>query len=331
MPENAYLLVESGSDKGRSIAVPPDGARFGRSSHNDEIINDPKISRHHCFLYHKPGVGLYVIDLGSANQTLVNDRPIQEHHLQVNDVLQLGDSRIRVTYAPGGPPPPPSVAAAPPRTHSARSARKRKRSLGWLLALGILGIPLAALGIWILVSLPGLPPALSWLVRDKTPAFGQLDIAYEKVVANADRIFRYSLRVTPDRQIEIHADDTGNVHVSESTTLSNSDFESLAIALLRSGFLNLDETYTAPAKPNTLEQYAIDLTINRLKHRVVIRNRTQPSEFSTLRETLETIGRIELGLSANRADYTSSPAADPPPQDGDAEPVMTDMAMEPEM
>ena len=101
--ESPHLLIEQGIEKGRRIIIPVDGARIGRSSKNDIVIDDPKMSRHHCRIMHKQGIGLHVADLGSANHTLGNGSPIQEIDLKPGDGIESGDTLLRVSQPAGKP------------------------------------------------------------------------------------------------------------------------------------------------------------------------------------------------------------------------------------
>ena len=64
--ELAHFIVEEGPEKGRSITLPSNDVRIGRSSNNDVVIRDPVMSRFHCRIYFKPGEGLWALDLGSS-------------------------------------------------------------------------------------------------------------------------------------------------------------------------------------------------------------------------------------------------------------------------
>jgi hypothetical protein len=70
------------------------------------------MSRFHCRFYFKPGEGLWAEDLGSANQTLVNDKPLFDSRLQVDDRLTIGDTTLKVLHdempAAAGKPAPPA-------------------------------------------------------------------------------------------------------------------------------------------------------------------------------------------------------------------------------
>jgi len=90
-----HLTVEKGPDKGRGLTIPAEGARVGRSSNNDIVLMDPAMSRFHCRFFFKPGEGLWAEDLGSANQTLLNDKPLYESRLHNGDRRSDGDNPSR--------------------------------------------------------------------------------------------------------------------------------------------------------------------------------------------------------------------------------------------
>lgn len=68
---------------------------IGRSSENDIIIEDVKVSRTHLQLVQKDNGSYSVVDLNSANGTYVNDKKINgEAQLQPNDTIRIGDTII---------------------------------------------------------------------------------------------------------------------------------------------------------------------------------------------------------------------------------------------
>jgi hypothetical protein len=67
---------------------------LGRGLDNDLVINHPRVSRHHAQLQQREGQW-WLIDLGSANGTAVNDQPISEMILQPGDVISLAGIEIR--------------------------------------------------------------------------------------------------------------------------------------------------------------------------------------------------------------------------------------------
>ena len=73
MSDAAHLVVINGPGEGRKFSVPADGGvRIGRVRKNDIIFDDIAVSRYHCRIFFKAD-GLWVSDLASANETLVND------------------------------------------------------------------------------------------------------------------------------------------------------------------------------------------------------------------------------------------------------------------
>lgn len=67
---------------------------IGRSSENDIVIQDPKVSRTHLQLVSN-GSNCSVVDLNSANGTYVNGKKISgEVHLSPNDTIRIGDTNL---------------------------------------------------------------------------------------------------------------------------------------------------------------------------------------------------------------------------------------------
>lgn len=94
-PRPPNFIIEEGPERGREITIPPDGARMGRATENDVVISDASMSRFQCRLYFRDGF-LHVMDLGSTNETLVNDIPVSDQVLRHGDHLLIGESMLRV-------------------------------------------------------------------------------------------------------------------------------------------------------------------------------------------------------------------------------------------
>lgn len=62
---------------------------IGRSPDNDIVLNNIKVSRRHAKL-EKVGNEWYLEDLGSANKTYVNSKPIKKTKITLNDVITIG-------------------------------------------------------------------------------------------------------------------------------------------------------------------------------------------------------------------------------------------------
>ena len=67
---------------------------IGRSEHNDITINSMFISRHHALLV-RHGIDTLLMDLNSSNGTFVNSKRISNHLLIHDDVIKLGNHRIK--------------------------------------------------------------------------------------------------------------------------------------------------------------------------------------------------------------------------------------------
>jgi pSer/pThr/pTyr-binding forkhead associated (FHA) protein len=66
----------------------------GRSEHNDVQIDSRFISRHHA-LFVRHGHSTFLVDLNSTNGTFVNSRRISNLMLKHDDIVQLGNHRIK--------------------------------------------------------------------------------------------------------------------------------------------------------------------------------------------------------------------------------------------
>ena len=108
------LVIQSGPECGREIALRPGRNRLGRHADNDVAINDESISAHHCEITPDTG-GLRVYDLGSTNGTFVDGEPVQESMVQPGQRLQVG--AVELLFEPGlhvhAQPPATAVPALP--------------------------------------------------------------------------------------------------------------------------------------------------------------------------------------------------------------------------
>jgi len=84
----ARIVVTQGDHKGREIEL-PDETIIGRDVHCGLPLNDTKVSRHHAKIYCDGGVW-QLVDLDSANGTLLNDQEIKVAVLKKNDVVSIG-------------------------------------------------------------------------------------------------------------------------------------------------------------------------------------------------------------------------------------------------
>ena len=97
------LKVIAGYDRGREIAVPPEGALLGRGADAGIAFDDLQVSKLHCRIRVSGGKWL-VEDLGSANGTVVNEVGVPVSDLHPGDTLALGGVRLRVLTPSKRPP-----------------------------------------------------------------------------------------------------------------------------------------------------------------------------------------------------------------------------------
>jgi serine/threonine protein kinase len=110
-------MVIAGPDKGRTFNLRPGpNLMLGRSAQAYYQLSDPRASRNHCQII-RDGDQVIVICNGGSGGTLVNGTVIKSQSLTVGDVLQVGDTQLRLkisdlpldvaqAQAPTAPPAP---------------------------------------------------------------------------------------------------------------------------------------------------------------------------------------------------------------------------------
>lgn len=299
-----HLVVESGAEKGMNISVPSEGVRLGRSSKNDIVLLDPKLSRHHCRIFFKEGGGLWITDLGSANGTLVNNRTIQETPLAVNDLITIGDTLIRVVRnsmeAPpikiaGGKKEVDLGLSAPVQTAHHATIRKKPIITVAVIALAVIIICIAAK--FLETGKKGKGPVLN-IPAATDIKISQLTIFYEKVEATANNIFRYKLTIDPNNLIAIEIDDIqNNRHLRKEDTVDEKYIQDLATKLLESDFFAMQSEYLG-LQPGSYNLWKLTIAVNDKVHTVKVENRLEPPLFKEIREDIEIFGKNELGIWA---------------------------------
>lgn len=78
----------------RSIAI-EDTCAIGRGSGNHLVLDHEHVSRHHAVIRCGEDDACWLIDLGSANGTYVNDRRVSRLRLQDGDTIVIGTYSIR--------------------------------------------------------------------------------------------------------------------------------------------------------------------------------------------------------------------------------------------
>src|SRR3954452_14554245 len=89
MGANSPALVFMQGTEQKKITLSKVPFSIGRTTENDLVISDPRVSREHADIVREPD-GFYVVDKGSKQGTFVNGRKVQRHKLTRNDRLEFG-------------------------------------------------------------------------------------------------------------------------------------------------------------------------------------------------------------------------------------------------
>ncbi len=93
-PEPPKLIISKGGKPVQAMTFDKPRLLVGRSEHNDIPISSRFVSRHHLLLV-RHGSSTFLMDLNSTNGTLVNSRRVSNVVLNHEDVVSLGQHRIK--------------------------------------------------------------------------------------------------------------------------------------------------------------------------------------------------------------------------------------------
>ncbi len=296
-----HLLVEEGPDRGREITIRPEGARVGRSSNNDIALKDPVMSRYHCRVFFKPNEGLWVEDLGSANNTLLNSEPAHITRMKVGDRLMIGDTVLKVVSDefPSASTAhlfsaPESKSEGAPRGSFLRPPPAENNRKKILTAIAVIAGAVAILTFF--VKLPQTGPETGARVAENPQT---LEIYYEKIQASPKNIFRYELELQND-ELSVQIDDLENkrhVPKNQRKKIDRELINSLGSTILQSDFSSLKELYKGGAE-GVYDLWDLTVTVGRKTHRVKVMNTIEPEQFKKAREAIEEFAQNEIGLTA---------------------------------
>src|SRR5436190_19222683 len=90
------LHVVAGPDVGRTFTIQnSEDSLLGRGQNCLYRLNDPRVSRSHAFI-RLEGDRATIEDNGGSGGLLVNGAPVKTHVLKLGDLIQLGDTQVRV-------------------------------------------------------------------------------------------------------------------------------------------------------------------------------------------------------------------------------------------
>ncbi len=307
MSMNAYTLtIDDGPLKGRRYPVTSAGLKLGRSSQCDIAINDLLLSRSHC-RFELRGEELWVIDLASANLTLVNEQPVDETKLLPGDLVKVGQNILRVEQAETSVAPNTESQSSPDvvidlgfgkdEAQTAHTKKQFLRPVIWSLAAVLVLI----IGTTLILDPSNRSNDAGASKPQAIKQENTLLLYYEKVEASTENIFRYELTLSPGGTLAVKIDDLSgkNRHVRKEKKVEPEQLAELANDIQSSGFFSLDKAYTGfAAKPNTMNEWTLTAVIGKKAHTCRVTNRLEPDSFKALREKLETFSKNELGIWA---------------------------------
>ena len=94
------LIVTFAGEAPREVRLTEKRALLGRSDLSDIVIRDQFVSNQHALLIRDKNA-VVLVDLKSRNGTFVNSRRVQSKVLLHNDIVSLGDHRMKMIYADG--------------------------------------------------------------------------------------------------------------------------------------------------------------------------------------------------------------------------------------
>ncbi|MBU1077795.1 MAG: FHA domain-containing protein [Spirochaetes bacterium] len=91
IPHIGYLIVKTGTDRGKVYCIDKNRVAIGSSNQNDIIINDDNISLQHAKIWFDNNK-FYIHDLNSKTGTKVNNRFVERRELYDNDLIDLANN-----------------------------------------------------------------------------------------------------------------------------------------------------------------------------------------------------------------------------------------------
>jgi len=94
-PELPHLIISHNGEVVREATISATRTIIGRSDLSDIVIENQYISKQHAMLVQSEG-SLFLVDLKSRNGSYVNSKKVSSKTLRNNDIVALGDFRIKV-------------------------------------------------------------------------------------------------------------------------------------------------------------------------------------------------------------------------------------------
>ncbi len=303
-------MIENGDLAGRRYQIGEAGLRLGRSSSNDIQVVDEELSRNHCMFEVHGDAGVRITDLASANGTRVNGALLGSDSvdLKPGDVIEAGALRMRVVPAQGDEPqdlnfdlglgtsPAPGQGETPSGGGSPAKKRSPLMNVVWCMVAAML-----AVSIYLVLDGFGRGGSSPVAQPQEDVEERVVEMRYEKIVANSESIFRYSMSLSPDGSLRVAIDDVPgeNRHVDQTQRLGGQALSRLGEILLDPDLSTLDRQYVGPdVEPPELRSWELSVVYSTYARKISIVNTQEPEAFRRVREKLEAFTKNELGVWA---------------------------------
>ena len=293
------LMVTNGELAGRRFAVWTGGLRLGRSSSNDIHIPDEELSRNHCLFEAVGESGLRVTDLASANGTYLNGKALEGDpaELRVGDLIEVGTTVLRIV-GEQDPAVPGQVDLGLGKAAQQPPAAKRRSPLATVLwAVAVLAA-MAAIGLVLWAPQPE-PVTAAVDSMSKEPVLEEA--FYEKVEADENGIFRYSMTLSVEGVLTVTVDDVPRKdhQLTKSTLLGERSLAEIREILSWPNIHVLDREYAgAEPDPPALNSWTLRAVYSTRVRTVSVVNTQEPEAFRRIREKLEAFSMNELRIRA---------------------------------
>jgi Mg-chelatase subunit ChlD len=98
-PRQVYARLKLLDSDGTEHAMTTTALRVGRGADNDLTLRNDSISRHHAEIHRARDGSFAITDLGAGNGVLVNGEKVERAPLKHEDVIELGEVRLRFLVA----------------------------------------------------------------------------------------------------------------------------------------------------------------------------------------------------------------------------------------
>jgi hypothetical protein len=98
-PRHVYARLKLLDADGTEHVMSTTALRLGRGSDNDVTLRNDSISRHHAEIHRARDGSFAITDLGAGNGVLVNGAKVQHSPLKHEDIIELGEVRLRFLIA----------------------------------------------------------------------------------------------------------------------------------------------------------------------------------------------------------------------------------------